>query len=116
MSIDIAGLVTMAGSIADELVGLPSITYAAWTGLDGWGANTYAITPVSIKAVVEKKNERVINRHGIEVTSGTQVIIPATVTISENDRITLPDSTTPPIVKIGGVVLSNGIPATEIWF
>jgi hypothetical protein len=115
MALNIHSFVTTAYNLTEALIGQPTVTHAAYTGQDAWGAPTYA-TGVSRKAVVIHKNRKVISRQGTEVVSGTQVVFIGQVAVNDLDQITLPDSTTPPIISHQDALDSSGNPyAVEVF-
>jgi hypothetical protein len=116
MTINLHGLVSTAGTIADNLIGLPTITHAAYVSVDGWGAATYA-TGVSRKCVIAHKQKRVIGKSGTEVISDTQITLCDSVVVNPLDKFTMPDGQTPPIVDVRYIEDKDGLPfATEIYF
>jgi len=80
-----------------------TITHAAYASDDGYGKPTYS-TGVERTAIVERRQKFVRTNEGEEKLSLAKLTFPYPVTITEQDKITLPDSTVMPILKIDGVV------------
>ena len=80
-----------------------TITHAAYASDDGYGSPTYS-TGVERTAIVERRQKFVRTNDGQEKLSLAKLTFPYPVTITEQDKITLPDSTVMPILKIDGVV------------
>ena len=80
-----------------------TITHEAFSSVDGYGKPTYS-TGVARKCIVERRQKLVRTREGQEKLSLAKLTFPYPVTIDERDRITLPDSTIMPILRIDGVI------------
>ena len=80
-----------------------TITHAAFASDDGYGKATYG-TGVSRTAIVERRQKYIRTMAGEEKVSLAKLTFPYPVTINERDKITLPDSTVMPILRIDGVV------------
>ena len=93
--------ISVANTITTSLQA--TITHAAFSSDDGYGKATYA-TGVERKAIVERRQKYVRTEAGDEKLSLAKLTFPYPVTINERDKITLPDSTVMPILKIDGVV------------
>ena len=80
-----------------------TITHASYSSDDGYGKPTYS-AGVERTAIVEKRQKYVRTNDGQEKLSLARLTFPYPVTIGERDKITLPDSTVMPILRINGVV------------
>lgn len=97
----LSGGISVANTITDSLQA--TITHAAFSSDDGYGKPTYA-TGVSRTAIVERRQKYIRTMAGDEKLSLAKLTFVGPVTINERDKITLPDSTVMPILKIDGVV------------
>ena len=97
----LSGGISVANTITDSLQA--TITHAAFSSDDGYGKPTYA-TGVSRTAIVERRQKYIRTMAGDEKLSLAKLTFPYPVTINERDKITLPDSTVMPILRIDGVV------------
>jgi hypothetical protein len=95
------GGISVANTITTSLQA--TITHAAWSSNDGYGKPTYS-TGVSRTAIVERRQKHIRTATGDDVVSLAKLTFPYPVTIDERDKITLPDSTVMPILRIDGVV------------
>ena len=93
--------ISVANTITTSLQA--TITHAAFASDDGYGKPTYS-TGVSRTAIVERRQKYVRTMAGDEKLSLAKLTFPYPVTINERDKITLPDSTVMPILRIDGVV------------
>jgi hypothetical protein len=93
--------VSIANTVTTSLQA--TITHAAYASDDGYGKPTYS-TGVARTAIVERRQKYVRTDTGEEKLSLARILFPYPVTIGEQDKITLPDSTVMPILKIDGVV------------
>jgi len=80
-----------------------TITHAAYASDDKYGKPAYS-TPTSRTAIVERRQKYVRMASGEEELSLAKITFVGPVTINERDKITLPDSTVMPILRINGVV------------
>lgn len=89
-----------------------TVSYERMTSKDEFGKPTYA-SPVQLKAIVEAKQQQVRANNGIMNTSRASVLfldITALVAatsgmgIDDEDKITLPDGSTGPILTYDGFV------------
>lgn len=103
----------------------PEVTFEKYTGSDGYGTKLYA-SAVPLKAIVDWKQKQVRTQEGILSVSRASVTFldidklkSATNNegVDDNDRITLPDGTTGPILDMSGFIdAGTGIPlATEVF-
>lgn len=81
---------------------LVTVTHEAFASRDGDGTPTYS-SGVSRKAFMERKDARVAWRVGMETVPSHMITFLETVTVTMNDRITLPDGSAPPIIEVTGV-------------
>jgi hypothetical protein len=72
--------------------------------------------PETLDVWLVERTERVIGPSGEEVTSKMHFHTPGDVAIGFQDRITLPDGATPPIVAIGRPRTPEGVHRTKCWF
>ena len=93
--------ISVANTITTSLQA--TITHAAFASDDGYGKPTYS-TGVSRTAIVERRQKYVRTEAGDEKLSLAKLTFVGPVTINERDKITLPDSTVMPILRIDGVV------------
>ena len=72
---------------------------------------------VSVPAIVEWKQRAVRTRAGADTTSRAYVGILRPFSVSERDKVVLPDGTTGPILDMGGFVSrATGRPIfVEVW-
>ena len=103
----------------------PSVTYERYLSSGVSGGKNYA-APVQMRAIVDWKQKQVRTATGILSVSRAAVMfldikemVAATAGegISDNDRITLPDGTTGPILDMAGFIdAGTGHPiATEVF-
>lgn len=102
--------VKIANSVTDSLQS--TVSFERCTGTDGFGAKTYAAA-VSLKAIVDWKQQQVRTPEGqLTVTRASVLFLDtaALVTatggngVSDEDRITLADGTTGPILDMAGFI------------
>ena len=93
--------ISVANTVTESLQA--TVTHAAFSSKDGYGKFTYA-TGVARKCIVERRQKYVRTNEGQEKLSLAKLTFIEPVTIDERDKITLPDSTVMPILKIDGVV------------
>ena len=74
-----------------------TITRYPATGLNYYGQVTYGSTN-TVACQVIQRNVVTTNKEGSDVTSTTQILIDGAETIGDNDKIILPDGTTPPYI------------------
>ena len=92
-----------------------TVTLEALSTHDVYGAPSYS-TGVSYTAHVVYMSKLVTAPDNREVTSHVQVYIPSSsASISEQDRLTLPDGTQPPIVKVDVYADDDGQHNVVIW-
>lgn len=102
-----------------------TVSYERYTGSDAYGTQVFA-APVSLRAVVDWRQKQLRTTSGILSVSRASVMfldIAALVAatggagISDEDKITLPDGTTGPILDMSGFIdAGTGHPiATEVF-
>ena len=102
-----------------------TVSYERKTGQDTFAQPTYA-TAVDLEAIIDWKSRQVRTATGILTVSRAVItfldaaaLSTATSTngIDDNDKLTLPDGTTGPILDLGGFIdPGTGIPvATEVF-
>lgn len=120
----IRGAVKIADEVTKPLQG--SVSFERFTSADAYGEALYA-SAVSLRAIVEWKQQKVRTQEGILIASRCNVLfldIAATVSatgglgISTKDRITLPNGETNPIASLDGFMdAGTGRPvATQVYF
>ncbi|MCR4301802.1 MAG: hypothetical protein NUV51_09345 [Sulfuricaulis sp.] len=107
-------VVRSAVKIADEVTKplQATVTYERYTGSDGYGTPTYAAA-VSLRAIVDYVSKQVRTQEGILTVSRATItlldiaaVVAATggAGIDNNDKFTLPDGDTGPLLDIRGFV------------
>ena len=107
-------IVRSAVKIADDVTKpiQATVAYERWTGADAYGDPVYAL-PVSLWAVVDYKSTQVRTPEGIlTVSRATIMLLDVTAVVAatggagidNNDKFTLPDGDTGPILDIRGFV------------
>jgi hypothetical protein len=87
-------------TVADFLDFMPvTVSHAALASRDGYGKPTFG-TATSYSARVLNRHVLVKDRQGREVIARTVVWLAGTPTIDPEDRVTLADGTTPPILAV----------------
>jgi hypothetical protein len=111
----IHGLVAKAKDILGGLA--VTVTHKAFVSTDGYGKARYAATGVSIDGFLSREQRRVVTMDGREVASSFNLVIPRNYAIAMQDRITLPDGTSPPILALKASLDDTGAPyAVEVYF
>jgi hypothetical protein len=103
--------VTLADTVRDAVATInvavdalqAQVTLAPWLEDDLRGKPEYG-SPVSYKALVDKRSQMIRNDQGEQVESNAYIVFLQPITISKRDLLTLPDGTTGPILKIGGLI------------
>ena len=109
--------VNIASSVTDGLGLQSTVTHEAIAGLDGYGNKLYA-APVSRLAVVEMKQKSVKTASGeMDVSQASVLFLDPTLIIDSDDRITLPNGMTGPILTLEGFMNpETGQPAlTQVY-
>ena len=76
-----------------------TVAIEPYSALDEFGQSTYG-TSVNHAASIAKKAVKTFAVDGAEVVSSTQVYLDGSASVSVNDKITLPDATTPRIINM----------------
>ena len=76
-----------------------TVTIAPLTGRDNYGKPTFG-TGVVWRARIKGTNRRVVDHAGQEAVSTTEVWIGGVSGIGPTDQLTLPDGTSPPLLKV----------------
>jgi len=92
-----------------------TITVQAKSGVDAYNKPTYA-TGTSYSARVVYKNKITVDAIGREVTARGVIYVAATGAISPEDKITLPDSSTPQIISVERFPDENGAHHNQVYF
>lgn len=97
-----------------------TVIYEAVATRDVYGKPATYATAVSYRARIASKQQRVASRNASsgseDVVSSTQVWVNGTITgLNVDDRVTLPDSTTPLIISWDSVTDENGSHHTKIY-
>jgi len=77
-----------------------TITINACTGFDEFGTPVLSTVATSYQALVVGQVKSIRDKGGVDKVSNTQVYLPGTVTISIEDKITMPDATVPLILAV----------------
>jgi len=95
-----------------------TVTYEAVASRDDYGKPITYSAPVSYRAFVSNKRSRVVSRvSGTDVMSNGHVILNGIISsISPDDRLTLPDGSTPVLLNWGTANDENGPHHTRIYF
>jgi len=88
---------------------------AATATLDRQGRPTYS-TGVSRTGLLHEKPSRILDNHGNERTSSTQLVVLGKTVFDEKDRVTLPGSVIRPIVKAEAMVDSADSPYVTVLY
>ena len=92
-----------------------TVTVASLSSTDDYGAPTFG-TAVSYSARVVSKPTHVKAADGAEVLARGYLWINGLPTITPTDKITLPDSSTPPILAIDKVPDEDGDHHVKVYF
>lgn len=93
-----------------------NVVRKAFSTLDGYGKPTYATAGSTYSALVQYDQKLVRAFDGTEKISTAQVIMACTGTINPDDKITLPDGTSPPILNISKLSDDEGQHHVEVYF
>lgn len=104
--------------VSDWLDLMPhTVTYEAVATRDEYGKPITYSTAVSYRARVTYKHQRVAARNGQDVTSTIQCWLNGVITtLNPDDRITLPDGTTPLVTSWETPTDEIGYHHTKIYF
>lgn len=106
----------MSGTIDWQLRALmqDEVTIAPRTGVDAYGMPVYGVATVYPCRVTEAPIQ--IRTASGEVTVSTaQVVLGQVANVAPHDQITLPDGTTPRILRLSTYHNENGPAFTKIW-
>lgn len=92
-----------------------TITVAELSGRDGYGAPAYG-SEASYTARVIYKPTKVRGPEGNDVVAKGLVWISGTPTIDTEDRLTLPDGSTPPIMAVDRIPDEDGEHHVKVYF
>ena len=91
-----------------------TVTISTRSSHNNYGEASYG-TGVTYRARVVNRSGWVRNMAGEKVEVRTVVWMASTGTIDTSDRITLPDNTTPPIVKVARFPDGDGTHHHQLW-
>lgn len=77
-----------------------TITVAPVSAKDSYGKRTWGSATSITHCRVQTGNHKIVDKAGQEQASAGRVYVPGSPTITLNDKITLPDGATPPILMI----------------
>jgi hypothetical protein len=77
-----------------------SITIAAVSSKDAYGKRTWGSPSTINQCRVQSGDHKVLDSLGQEKVANGRVYVPGAPTLTLNDKITLPDGSTPPILAI----------------
>lgn len=95
----------------------PLVRYEEYLRTDGAGKKVYA-TARDVPAIVDWKQKQVRTLQGVlSVSRASVMFLDPTIVLDDNDKITLPDGTTGPILDMSGFIdRETGHPvATEVF-
>lgn len=92
-----------------------SITHEELSGRDAYGAPSYG-SPTTYEARVIYVSKWVRDAQNQEVMSKGEVWIQGNPAVASEDRITLPDSTTPAVLIVERFSDENGVHHTKVTF
>lgn len=93
-------LVGVANSLTSDMQ--PTVIHESYTGETGSGDHTFA-APVHRPAIVNWERRQVRTAEGeLTVSRASVTFLDPTVIVNDQDRITLPDGTTGPILDMSG--------------
>lgn len=100
----LANAVAIANGVTLSLGLQASVTHEAFLGQNARGDRSYG-PPVARPALVTLKNRSVVTSTGELTVSNAQIVfLDASVIIGDDDRITMPDGTTQPIIDRRGFI------------
>ena len=85
-----------------------TVQHAAYASRDAYGQMTYG-TPVARPARIEYGTAVVTNRQGEDVITHAKVFMAGDFTLRAEDALTLPDGTTPPIIRLAPWTDTDGL-------
>lgn len=93
-----------------------TITVNSYTGADKYGNPTYSTSSNTYSARVVDKQKLVRADNGEEQVAKTTVYVASTGSIDPNDKITLPDNSTPPVLSVDAFPDEDGTHHIAIYF
>ena len=85
-----------------------AVTWEAYSSLGGdYGDTASYADAVTIYAHLVQEDHKVLNTSGQEEISTATLVIPEARDIDTNDRITLPDGSTPQIIKVNKLTFAG---------
>jgi hypothetical protein len=110
----LSNAVKIAAGITKNLKMQEKVTIRRFTG-DG-GVGDPVESTVKVDAIVERRMRRVRNANGEMVGSSTNVtILDPTIKVTTNDRVTLADGTSGPILSVTGPRDASGNLLTQVY-
>jgi hypothetical protein len=95
---------------------IDTITVAAVSTKDEYGKRTWG-SPTSItQCRVQSGNHKVVDTVGQEKVAVGRVYVPGSPTITLNDKVTLPDGSTPPLLAVDSYKDERGSHHTVIHY
>lgn len=95
----------------------PKVKLEKFIGVTGSGKRTYSAA-VMVPAIVDWKQKHVMTASGqLAVSRASVMFLDPTILVDDDDRITLPDGTTGPIIDMAGFIdAETGHPvSTEVF-
>lgn len=80
--------------------GNQNVVVNAYSGFDQYANPTWSTTASTYTALIVQKVKAVRDRAGVEKVSNVQIYLSGNTTINIEDKITLPDATTPLIIAV----------------
>mgnify|MGYP003394488181 FL=1 len=106
----------MVGSVNDWLDMMPhTVTHEEFSARSSYGAPAYG-SPASYRARVSYESSYVRKSDGSEVLARGKVVIAGTPTVTPEDRITLPDGSTPQIITANVHADGGGAHHVSVFF
>lgn len=105
-------------SIADWLDMMPhTVTTSVATGRDAYGKPTYSAPSAAVRARVVYKSVEVAAGDGEQVMARGEVWLAGYfLSLKTNDRVNLPDGSSPPILSLEHIPDENGGHHTKVFF
>lgn len=93
-----------------------TITKNAYSSIDGYGKATFSTGLTSYRGLLTYENKLVKAMDGKEKMSSANVILNCTGTINPDDKLNLPNGTSPPILSITSYSDNIGTHNTQVYF
>ena len=90
-----------------------TITWEKFLGVDEYSNRTYA-APVTIQCRISPKAVQVLDPNGDEVVSKASIYTAGDYNIGPQDRITQPDGTVDPVIRVGRPPDKDGAHHVEV--